>query len=775
MLLFIYDLLYTLPLSLLAVFGLSSGLRLFEPSLLLFFLTAGFCIYFCSFLRIGKWGRILEVLLLFLTVFLIVWLVPEEGERAVFLSENRSVPYCFGVTLIVFLFERFLSRFLYVKCAVALIFVLGLAALVITGYTIPGPAVAAALFFVLLTAAEAVRENAVRSPSGNVFIADRDRHVSSYLSLLSPFLIAVFVYCALYKAPEEPYDWAFAKKIYSDVSSFVDRINVQIFQGRSESYEDGEVGFSENALFPGAVESSGREVMVLTGGSSRKTQLYLRGKTFTDFTGRTWTSDSPSVDNELILDYCESIAAVRIFDREGRYDYIRQSDVTVSYRYFSSKHYFHPLKAYLNGNPIENRRYNFSGANVIADGKITYKDEYSMQYWQLNRSNPQFEKLLKEALPLDRAAWEKEVLDVYSGYGRRLTYELYLDYQEEMKDTYGQAPVLSARTKDWLREVTDGAESAYEKTVKIEEALKKQLSYDASPGMLPDRVQSAGDFLDWFLFEGKRGYCNHFGTAMTLLCRAAGVPARYVQGFIATVSTTPVSISSGAAHSWCEVYIAGFGWLTMDASPGFGVDSSWLINGGGSEGGFVPSDPDETEEGDHELDPEVIEELERKEQERIEEEARKRRIVIRTLVIALITAILTAAGVAAARIMLIRKRYRDADAHGKMKTLMTRIFSLLSAFGLTIGQGETLEEFGERIAEEGLSGKNDREKTPGITEAEEGLPRFLEDYEKMLFLDRLPENAVRNAEKLEKSLRKAVSEAHPVSAVFTRLRSLFKA
>ena len=258
---FLYDLLYTLPLSMLAAAASAQWFRLFEPSALLFVLTGVFCIAFCAFLRLGKWGRTVEILVLLLTAFLIVLLIPKEGERAAFLAAHQWVFYCFLLTFGVFLFEQLLSRFLYAKCVLAGLLLCGMAAAVIWNYALPGTIVSAAGFFILCTAAEAVRQEAFRKGAEKApeRRAEKDGKTGTarYMAYLSPFLLAVFLYGAFYHAPEEPYRWEFVKRAYADVASFVDRIRIGIFQNGSESYEDGIVGFSDRSIFPGTVSGGG--------------------------------------------------------------------------------------------------------------------------------------------------------------------------------------------------------------------------------------------------------------------------------------------------------------------------------------------------------------------------------------------------------------------------------------------------------------------------------------------------------------------------------------
>lgn len=79
------------------------------------------------------------------------------------------------------------------------------------------------------------------------------------------------------------------------------------------------------------------------------------------------------------------------------------------------------------------------------------------------------------------------------------------------------------------------------------------------------------DYVDWFLNESKQGYCMHYATAATLLLRTAGIPARYVSGYVmyAPWRGGRVEVTDHAAHAWVEAYLDGVGWYPLETTPGF--------------------------------------------------------------------------------------------------------------------------------------------------------------------------------------------------------------
>ena len=75
------------------------------------------------------------------------------------------------------------------------------------------------------------------------------------------------------------------------------------------------------------------------------------------------------------------------------------------------------------------------------------------------------------------------------------------------------------------------------------------------------------DLVDQFLFETRRGFCEHYASAFTFLMRAAGIPARVVTGYLGG-EVNPVDgyvvVRQSDAHAWSEVWLAGEGWVRVD-------------------------------------------------------------------------------------------------------------------------------------------------------------------------------------------------------------------
>lgn len=120
---------------------------------------------------------------------------------------------------------------------------------------------------------------------------------------------------------------------------------------------------------------------------------------------------------------------------------------------------------------------------------------------------------------------------------------------------------LPERTRLWAYSYLDSAKTAQQ----IGELVKNSGRYDAATPAMPDGEE---DFALWFTQTGQ-GYCTHFASLAVVLLRAAGIPARYVTGFL--VDTEPgqtVTVTRSQAHAWAEYYDVSFGaWRILESTP----------------------------------------------------------------------------------------------------------------------------------------------------------------------------------------------------------------
>src|SRR5690606_22123117 len=124
---------------------------------------------------------------------------------------------------------------------------------------------------------------------------------------------------------------------------------------------------------------------------------------------------------------------------------------------------------------------------------------------------------------------------------------------------------LSPRVRDLAGELTRGKESPLDIAKSLEKQLRTRYKYD-----LGSPSGGAKDPLDHFLFESKRGHCEFYSTAMAIMLRVRGVPARNVTGFVGGSWNSFgqfYAVRQGDAHSWVEAYLPERGWIRFDPTP----------------------------------------------------------------------------------------------------------------------------------------------------------------------------------------------------------------
>jgi hypothetical protein len=137
-------------------------------------------------------------------------------------------------------------------------------------------------------------------------------------------------------------------------------------------------------------------------------------------------------------------------------------------------------------------------------------------------------------------------------------------YPDWVVERYLQLPEnFSRRVADFAKQATVGAETPYDKTKAITAALRAQVQYKASIILPPKGT----DLMEWFLFEGRAGYCNYYATAEVLMLRSLGIPARLAVGFAQgeqSAGEMKFIVRHKDAHAWPEVYFPGYGWIEFE-------------------------------------------------------------------------------------------------------------------------------------------------------------------------------------------------------------------
>ena len=137
---------------------------------------------------------------------------------------------------------------------------------------------------------------------------------------------------------------------------------------------------------------------------------------------------------------------------------------------------------------------------------------------------------------------------------------------EHASPRYLVLPPDSARLRELVRRITEGAENDFAEVEGILVYLDRQQTFDPQE---PGRLTSATT-LEEFLFEDHPGTAMDYATATVMLARASGLPSRLALGYLPGIRD-PLSgaymVRESDAHAWAEVYFADQGWVPVDSAP----------------------------------------------------------------------------------------------------------------------------------------------------------------------------------------------------------------
>ena len=145
-----------------------------------------------------------------------------------------------------------------------------------------------------------------------------------------------------------------------------------------------------------------------------------------------------------------------------------------------------------------------------------------------------------------------------------------LNYPDAVRLRYLPVPEGSQQVADLARRVIQQATTPFGQTLAIQQHLLDNYRYS-----LEADTATLSHPLEEFLFTRKTGYCEHYATAMVVMLRTVGIPARLVTGFLATEWNEYggyFTVRQRDAHAWVEVYFPRSGWITMDPTPSVNAD-----------------------------------------------------------------------------------------------------------------------------------------------------------------------------------------------------------
>jgi len=130
--------------------------------------------------------------------------------------------------------------------------------------------------------------------------------------------------------------------------------------------------------------------------------------------------------------------------------------------------------------------------------------------------------------------------------------------------TRGVGQLAEAWCADILADIPEGAPLDEETTLRIANRITRRLREDYTYTLDLTGASKTRDGVEDFLFHLKKGHCEYFASALTVMCRHLKVPARLATGFHTDGGRV---VRERNAHAWSEVYLPSRGWVIFDATP----------------------------------------------------------------------------------------------------------------------------------------------------------------------------------------------------------------
>ncbi len=151
-----------------------------------------------------------------------------------------------------------------------------------------------------------------------------------------------------------------------------------------------------------------------------------------------------------------------------------------------------------------------------------------------------------------------------------------------MLRVYRLVPFTARRVSELAKRVAGAKPTPEEKLDALVRYLQQNYVYSLDAPAVPRGEDAA----DYFLFHLKRGRCDLFATALTLMARAVDIPTRLVTGFLEgeyDEKTGAYLLRESDRHAWVEAYLpSSGGWVAVDPTPGVGEPAT-----GGPKGWYL--------------------------------------------------------------------------------------------------------------------------------------------------------------------------------------------
>ncbi|HBQ64835.1 MAG TPA: hypothetical protein DD727_07945 [Clostridiales bacterium] len=414
---------------------------------------------------------------------------------------------------------------------------------------IRGPALWGFCFMALFLLLENVRKNRL----------ERDRHTyhdgTVYLQWMLPLCLLISLTAVMVPAKPRPIVWPWLDNILFPHS------DKQVTE--MDPFSLATAGYGQGEGLGGIADPNDTVVLQI----QSKRPVYLKALTRDSYTDKGWENtdmtaytlfspdSSVSLDRKIWDNSTMSLQDDKLDSLSIRYTF------NIRFQGIRTKNIFYPIVL----NEVK------AGRNILwADSgggirMLFLRSEgfsYQVESDVPNYGDPDFEAVLKKS-----ASGGSDPKDGIS---------------DPVRKKYLQLPdKLSENIRILSLDLTESHALQIDKVTAVEEFFKNSFTYTLTPPEPPEGT----DALEYFLFEGKSGYCTYYATAMVILLRCAGIPARYAEGYAMPAlpsSENTYLVTNQDAHAWPEVYFQSVGWIPFEPTPPMYERLYWAAGGGTS-------------------------------------------------------------------------------------------------------------------------------------------------------------------------------------------------
>ena len=425
------------------------------------------------------------------------------------------------------------------------------------------------------------------------------------LIYLVPFYLLFGVICIKLPKKETPLQWKWLTSIENEMSHIGKQLEAtrlyelfwQQFQDledyvdeKGEAYDipfaqldlglDNERLDFEDRRFAGEpIQFTDEELFSIEVDKEIKQVIYLAGDEKAYYEGSAWMHETEErkMINDPAYDAMETIYGLAHFGADHWQNMIMPKTLRVHYSKINTRLLFYPRSTWqiADQKPFEIQQSKSGRMEWMI--RTDQERSYTALYYEINSESRLFRSWM---MALDHFSYLEDQTDViaYANEQGFILPDLFKGMSndeirstlwlraEENKKRYVQLPEdFPVRIQHLAAEITEGAGTDYEKVMLLAQYLKSgSYTYTRTPGFVPDDQ----DFVDYFLFTSPSGYCSHYASALVLMARSIGIPARYVEGYAISPSVKKTcAVKDSFAHAWAEIYREGFGWIPVEATP----------------------------------------------------------------------------------------------------------------------------------------------------------------------------------------------------------------